>query len=80
MDDNITVVHEYPVGIGETLPSPTLGPGALHGLVDRVDDGVDVTVVRAGGQQEDIGQAESLGDVDGREVRSLLIGRSASSG
>ena len=52
----------------------------MHGLVDRVNDGVDVAFIRAGGQQEDVGQTESLGYVDSGEVLSLLIGRGASSG
>ena len=32
---------------------PAPGSGLEHGLIDGVDNGVDVVVVRAGGQQED---------------------------
>ena len=80
VDDDVPIVHQHPVGVGETLTGPTLGPGTMHGLVDRVNDGVDVAFIRAGGQQEDVGQTESLGYVDSGEVLSLLIGRGASSG
>ena len=80
MDDDVAVVHKHPVRVGEALTGPTPGPGAMHRLVDRVDDGVDVTVVQAGGQQEDVGQTESLGDVDGYKVLSLPTGRGTSGG
>ena len=80
MDNDVAVVHQDPVGVGETLPGTALGSGMVHGLIDRIDDGVDMAVVRPGSQEEDIGESQSLGDVNGGEVLSLLIGRSASSG
>jgi len=69
VNDDVAVVHQDPVGVGEALPGTALGPGSVHGLIDRIDDGVDVAVVRPGGQQEDVGESQSLGDVDGGVAR-----------
>ena len=80
MDDNVTVVHQHPVRVGKALTGAALDPGIVHGLVNRIDDGVDVAIVRAGGQQEHIGQAESLGDINCGEVLRLLVGCGTSRG
>src|SRR5690606_21798738 len=62
------------------LATDRLRPRGEHRLLDGVDDGADLSLVRAGRDEEDVGEHQLLADVEGDDLLRLAAGRGTSRG
>ena len=51
-----------------------MAPSAAQGLLDAVDDGADLALVGGRDDQEDVGDGELFGDVEGDDLGAELVG------
>jgi hypothetical protein len=73
--DDVAEVDEDPAVVTPALATQRLGAGQPDTLLDLVDDRTDLTFVGRRGDDEDVGEGQLTGDVDGDDVLGLLLGR-----
>ena len=75
VDHDVGVVEQHPAAVALALAADGLVRRRARSLLlDRVDDGLDLPLVAAGGDDEDVGDGEPLADVDEDDVGGELVG------
>ena len=72
--DDVAVVEQHPAAVALALAADRLVPLQAQRLLDRVDDGLDLALVVAGGDDEDVGDGQPVADVDQDDVGGELVG------
>jgi hypothetical protein len=74
VDDDVAVVHEDPAGVGLTLAAEGLCAVGFGRLFHRLDDGLDLAVGGAVGDDEVVGEGSDVADVQQEDILRLLVG------
>jgi len=75
MDDNVSIVHQHPAGIGLTLDPPRLHvKRCLRFLNDAVHDGLRLPPADGAADDEVVGQDGYVTNIEQQYVLALLVG------
>src|SRR5687768_8119352 len=69
VDDEVAVVHQHPLTIGQALDPAGLGTSRRRDLLlDLVADGLDLAVVRRAGDHEPPAERQQVADVEDHDI------------
>src|SRR5664280_1764668 len=75
VDHHIAVVEQHPAVLAPAFAPQRLGGMTQEPLLDGVDYRADLALVGGRDDEEDVGDAELLGHVEGDQIAALLRGR-----